>query len=63
MATRIFDAVDRLLEFPDIGRPGHELDTRELPIDGTPYLLVYEHDGDALRILRFWHTRQDWKRS
>jgi plasmid stabilization system protein ParE len=62
MAARTFDAVDRLLEFPEIGRPGQQPGTRELPVDGTPYVIVYEHDELAVYLLRFWHGRQDWKR-
>ena len=62
LSERVFAAVDYLLDFPEIGRPGDRRGTRELVVTGTPYIVVYEVEDPTVRILRVWHTRQDWKR-
>ncbi len=59
IAQRILDATIRLKQFPRIGRVGEDEDTRELPVQKTPYLLVYSIDGDFVELLRVWHTSQD----
>jgi toxin ParE1/3/4 len=62
LRERVFAAVESLLDFPEIGRPGDRRGTRELVVTGTPYLVVYEYEEPVIRILRVWHARQDWKR-
>lgn len=57
VAEDILLAGDSLVLFPRRGRPGVVPGTRELvPI--TPYVLIYETEGDAVRILRVWHAAQ-----
>lgn len=53
-------AGDSLALFPQRGRPGLALGTREL-VAVWPYLIVYEVDPAAamVRILRIWHGAQD----
>lgn len=41
MAERILDAAQRLVTHPLSGRPGRRKGTREFPVPGTPYLLIY----------------------
>ena len=50
----------RLREFPTLGRQlGSE--TRSVPVQKTPYILVYRVQGDLIEILRVHHNRQDWQ--
>lgn len=53
-------AVDRLSEFPHRGRPGRRDGTRELIINGWPYLVVYSVNDVRVLILRLLHTSQNW---
>lgn len=45
-------------EHPQIGRAGRESRTREFPIPGTPYLLVYRIRDAALEIVAVLHGAQ-----
>ena len=45
----IHDQVDRLGEFPGLGRPGRVPNTRELMIARSPYIAAYEVDRRAGR--------------
>ncbi|MCY1664192.1 type II toxin-antitoxin system RelE/ParE family toxin [Rhizobium sp. SL86] len=53
-------AVNRLLVFPLSGRTGRVERTRELPLVGTPYIVVYLVDGERVRVLRVLHGAQMW---
>ena len=53
-------ASNNLLRYPEMGRRGEVAGTRELPISGLPYFLVYRLKGDAVQILRVLHGRQKW---
>ena len=57
---RISAQVNRLLQFPESGRPGRIDETRELAIDRTPYIAAYRIMGDTVRILRVLHGAQQW---
>ena len=57
---RISAQVNRLLQFPESGRPGRIDGTRELVIDRTPYIAAYRIMGDTVRILRVLHGAQQW---
>lgn len=59
IAARIHEATLKLREYPLIGRIGDDPDTREWPVRGTPYLVVYEIRDDGIEILRVWHMRRD----
>ena len=49
----IVEASDCLMEFPDRGGPGRAARTRELPLPGLPWRLVYGVAADgAIIILR-----------
>ena len=60
VAERILEAVEKLPNSPGLGRPGRVIDTRELVISGTPYLVPYRVVGDAVVILRVLHGAQRW---
>ncbi|WP_296900229.1 type II toxin-antitoxin system RelE/ParE family toxin [Thiohalocapsa sp.] len=43
-----------------MGRPGRVLDTRELMVTGTPYLVPYTVSDNEIVILRVLHGAQQW---
>ena len=57
---RIFNAVDELADFPFRGRPGRVADTRELVIQGTPYIVVYKVREQIIEVLAVQHAAQRW---
>lgn len=59
---RIELSVNRLKAFPMMGRGGIQPGTREFPVPGTPYILVYRVRQDQLRILAILHGARNWKR-
>lgn len=60
VAETILVAVERLVEFPNLGRPGRVTGTRELVIPGTAYVIPYRLRGDRLEIVAVFHGRQRW---
>ncbi len=59
IAERIEVATRKLTEYPYIGHPGDDENTREWLVRQTPYVLVYEIHGDTVYLSRVWHTRRD----
>jgi addiction module RelE/StbE family toxin len=66
-AIEVGDEIERqaemLLDFPEIGRPGRIDGTRELVIQGLPYIACYAVTDDAVTILRVLHGRRKWPES
>ena len=60
VAQRIRRATKVLTEYPAAGRPGRVLNTRELVVSGTPYILPYRVRGNVLEILRVLHAARKW---
>lgn len=58
---RIELTVNRLKAFPMMGRVGLQPGTREFPVPGTPYILVYRIREERLRILAVLHGARNWK--
>lgn len=57
---RIVAATRRLIDFPASGRIGRIAGTRELVINGTPYVVAYTVSETTVRILRVLHGAQEW---
>jgi len=55
----IVTAIQRLAEFPGLGRPGRKEKTRELVVTRQPYIVVYREQGDRVIILRILHQSQE----
>jgi len=53
------EKADRLVDHPDLGRPGRFPGTREL-VAHQNYILVYDLAGDLVRMLRVLHTARQW---
>lgn len=60
MDGRIRSGVALLAEHPMMGRSGRVPGTRELPIGGSPFLVVYRIDRGQVRIVRLLHGAQQW---
>lgn len=56
VVARILNAVATLAEHPALGRPGRVSGTRELIVPKTRYVIPYRVRGDAIEILRVFHT-------
>ena len=54
-AATISDKVDRLREFPLLGRPGVYQDTRELVVHRN-YLVTYRVRAAEIQVLQVWHV-------
>ena len=57
---RIEAAVERLVDFPESGRPGRVEGTRELVMTSAPYVLPYRILDGTVRILRVLHSARLW---
>jgi addiction module RelE/StbE family toxin len=56
----LFDEkADRLVDHPDLGRPGRFPGTREL-VAHQNYILVYDLAGELVRVLRVLHAARQW---
>ena len=57
---RILESVELLDQFPNAGRPGRILGTRELVVTGTPYVIPYRIRRNWIEIIAVFHGRQKW---
>jgi toxin ParE1/3/4 len=58
LTTRLVSVVQALIDFPMLGRPGADPETRELVVGGTPYIILYQVKRDRILIRTVWHTAQ-----
>ena len=56
VVERVLQAVAQLAEQPGLGRPGRVHGTRELVVSRTRYIVPYRVRGDAVELLRVFHT-------
>ncbi|MBM3569569.1 MAG: type II toxin-antitoxin system RelE/ParE family toxin [Alphaproteobacteria bacterium] len=52
--------IQTLAKLPHGGRPGRIAGTRELSLPEWRRIAIYRIAGDAIHVLRVWHTAQDW---
>jgi toxin ParE1/3/4 len=57
---RLESAAHRLVDFPESGRPGRVVGTRELVIRRTPFVIAYKLTQDTIVVLRVLHGAQLW---
>ncbi len=60
VVLRIIKAVELLVDQPSIGRPGRIEGTRELVIEGTPFIVPYRQKNACIEILRVYHQSRCW---
>lgn len=61
VVLRIIEQIELVLPaHPGAGRIGRVPDTRELAVDGLPYLVIYRDRADEIQILRVLHNAQQW---
>ena len=53
------EKASRLVDHPNLGKPGRLTDTREL-VAHQNYILVYDLAGDLVRVLRVLHAARQW---
>lgn len=57
---RIEAAALRLTGFPRSGREGSVPDTRDFPIPGLPFVIIYRVRKAAIEVLRVLHGARQW---
>jgi toxin ParE1/3/4 len=58
LTTRLVSVVQALTDFPMLGRPGADPETRELVVGGTPYIILYQVKHNCILIRTVWHASQ-----
>jgi toxin ParE1/3/4 len=58
----IESTVNHLRAFPMMGRAGRRAGTRELPVPGTPYILVYRVKRESVQLLAVLHGAHNWQK-
>ena len=57
---KIIKSVELLVHQPAMGRVGRMVDTRELIVSGTPYIVPYRVKEEKIQILRVLHGAMKW---
>jgi len=60
LVRRLRQAGKRLGEHPHMGRPGRVDGSRELVVNGTPYILPYRVRDGRVEILAVLHASRQW---
>ena len=56
----LYDAVFALRTFPQRGRSGKKAGTRELVVQSSPYIVIYQVSSDVVYVARILHGAQKW---
>jgi toxin ParE1/3/4 len=59
----IYRQVELLVTHPNIGRRGRIKGTKELVISNLSYVLPYRVVGEAVEIIRVYHTSRQWPKT
>jgi addiction module toxin, RelE/StbE family len=62
MGDEIERQISLLAEHPKLGRVGRIKGTRELVIQGTPYIAAYKISSDCVYVLRILHGAMNWNK-
>lgn len=62
MAKLILDAVGLLKAQAELGQPSRTVDTRELLVQETPYIIPYRIRVQPLELIPVLHGRQKWRK-
>ena len=54
------ESVNKLVQYPELGRAGRVPGTRELVIFGYPYIVPYRIKDGNVETLRVFHTSRMW---
>lgn len=60
VCEEIHNQIGMLSDYPNMGRTGRVLGTRELVINRTAYIAVYRVQEQSITILRILHGAQMW---
>jgi toxin ParE1/3/4 len=60
VALVVFERVESLSSFPELGRLGRVKGTRELVLAPLPFIVVYRAKPEFLEIIRVLHGSQRW---
>lgn len=64
VARRVYDRIKTALlpldRFPLMACAGRVAGTRELPVPGLPYIVVYEPEPDGVLVLSVIHGARSW---
>ncbi|MDP1602556.1 MAG: type II toxin-antitoxin system RelE/ParE family toxin [Legionella sp.] len=63
LIIRIIKTVEMLSNNPAMGRAGRIFGTRELVINGTPFIIPYRIKSEQIEILRVLHSSMKWSDS
>jgi toxin ParE1/3/4 len=55
IASALLEAVERLADLPNVGRPGRVAGTRKLVLPGPPYVIPYRLRADRLEVIAVFH--------
>jgi toxin ParE1/3/4 len=61
--ARILDLADMLAGHPYMGRVGRVVDTRELVVTDTPFVVPYRVRDERVEILAVYHGARKWPES
>ena len=60
VVKKVLFTVELLADQPELGRQGRIVNTRELIIASTPYIVPYRFKNGAIEILRVFHCSMQW---